>query len=52
MERMHAASDAAHAAQFAQRALDYGAPPVLRPSPVPGGLPRWTPPGSGPSRKK
>jgi hypothetical protein len=52
MERMHAAADASHAAAFAQRARDYGAPPVLRPSAVPGGLPRWTPPASGSSRKK
>jgi hypothetical protein len=51
MERMNAATDAAHAAAYAQRTLDYGAPPVLRPSTIPGGLPRWVPPGPAPKKK-
>jgi hypothetical protein len=52
MERMHAATDAAHAAAYAARTLEYGAPPVLRPSTVPGGLPRWVPPPAPAPKKK
>jgi hypothetical protein len=47
MERV--TSEAAQAAQYAD--MSY-APPVLRPSPVAGGLPRWTPgPGQAPRKK-
>jgi hypothetical protein len=44
MERLNAMSDAASAAQYAQRTMDYGGPPLLAPSPVHGGMPRWSPP--------
>jgi hypothetical protein len=52
LARINAASDAAHAAQYVQRTMDYGGPPVLQPSPVPGGLPRWAPPAPAPKKKK
>jgi hypothetical protein len=52
MERAHAAVDASHQADFRQRTMDYGAPPVLRQSPVPGGLPRWAPGPAQTPRKK
>jgi hypothetical protein len=50
MERIHAASERAHAAAYAQRSVEYGAPPVLQHSPVPGGLPRWAPPPPAPKK--
>ena len=46
MERV--TSEAAQAAHYAQLT----APPVLRQSPVPGGLPRWVQQGPLPARKK
>jgi hypothetical protein len=39
--------------QYAQRTFEYGGPPGLQPSPLPGGLPRWAPPATPkPPRKK
>jgi hypothetical protein len=44
--------EAIAANEHAQRTFQYGGPPVLMPSPVPGGLPRWTPPASAKKPKK
>jgi len=51
MDRAHASVDASHQADYRQRTMEYGAPPVLRQGPT-GGMPRWMPPAAAPTRKK